>query len=87
MHHTKLFQKRTLLSISLALATLALGNEAYACASCGCSLSTDWGGQGGGGVITSSGFSADLSYTTINQNTPIYGSTVKPSSALINNLI
>jgi hypothetical protein len=74
---------RTALSLTFALAALASGNEAFACASCGCSLSTDWGSQG---VSTATGFSADLSYTYINQDTPIYGSTKNPPSSLINTL-
>ena len=74
---------RTALSLTFALAALASGSEAFACASCGCTLSTDWGSQG---VSTSTGFSADLSYTYIDQDTPIYGSTKNPSASLINNL-
>lgn len=82
MLHRKLFQTQTLLSITLALATLTTGSNAYACASCGCTLSTDWGSQG---VSTAEGFSADLSYAYINQNTAIYGNS-RPSAALINTL-
>jgi hypothetical protein len=74
---------RTALSLTLALATLASGSEALACASCGCSLSTDWGSQG---VSTALGFSGDLSYTYINQSTPIYGNTKNPSAAFLSNL-
>lgn len=66
-------------AVLLPLATMA---DALACASCGCTLSTDWGSQG---ISTMSGFSADLSYTYINQNTMLYGSS-RPSAALINTL-
>lgn len=72
--------------IGLAAATvllpLAAMTDAFACASCGCTLSTDWGSQG---IGTMAGFSADLSYTYINQNTMLYGSS-RPSAALINTL-
>ncbi len=82
MRHTKQLQTRTLLNITLTLTFFVGGSEAFACASCGCTLSTDWGSQG---VSTAPGFSADLSYTTIDQNNMIYGNS-KPSAALINTL-
>ena len=40
-------------------------NQAMACASCGCSLSTDWQGQG---MTTSQGLHLDLRYDLVNQN-------------------
>ncbi len=70
---------RTAIATVLALLPLAALNDAQACASCGCTLSKDWETQG---QTTKAGFSADLSYTYINQNTPIYGNS-KPSSAFI----
>ncbi len=73
---------KKLFSAVLALAAIS-SNQASACASCGCTLSTDWGSQG---VSTAQGFSADLSYAYINQNKPVYGSNTKPSAALINTL-
>lgn len=73
--------KSTLLA-SLTLATLVSGSDAFACASCGCTLSTDWGSQG---VSTKEGFSADLSETYINQNQLIYGNS-KPTDAQVQNL-
>ncbi len=73
---------RTAIAITLALLPLAEINDALACASCGDTLSKDWGSQG---VSTMTGYSADLSYTYINQNRMIYGSS-KPSPALINTL-
>lgn len=80
--NTRHFQPRlrTALSLTFALITLAGGSEAFACASCGCTLSKDWDTQG---QTTQAGLSADLSYTYINQNTTLYGSG-KASSALIN---
>lgn len=83
-HNSTYIRQYPTIFIATVVAMLALTamNNALACASCGCTLSTDWGSQG---VSTMSGLSADLSYTYINQNTMIYGSS-KPSSALINSL-
>ncbi len=75
-------QIRSALVVSLTLATLVSGSDAFACASCGCTLSTDWGSQG---VSTKSGWSGDLSYTSINQNQTIYGNS-KPSAAFVQSL-
>lgn len=72
-------QIKSTLLVSLTLATLVSGSDAFACASCGCTLSTDWGSQG---VSTKGGWSGDLSYTYINQNQMIYGNS-KPSAAQI----
>src|ERR1035437_9149962 len=74
-------QLRTLLILTLALATLATGCEAFACAACDSTLSRDWETQG---ISTKSGFSADLSYNYLNQNQQRYGAS-KASGALINN--
>jgi len=74
---------RNVLATAIVLLALVAINDAQACASCGCSLSTDWGSQG---VSTATGFSTDLSYNYIDQNTPIYGNTKNPSSSLINTL-
>lgn len=55
-------------STILVLLSLWLGlfhSAAQACASCGCSLSTDWESQG---VSHSGGFSADLRYDYLNQD-------------------
>lgn len=73
---------RIAIATTLVLLPLAAINDALACASCGGTLSTDWGSQG---VNTMPGFSADLSYTYINQNTMVYGNS-KASSALVNTL-
>ncbi len=70
------------LSIALALTTITSGSNAFACAACGCTLSKDWETQG---ITTKPGFSADLSYDTLNQNQQRYGSG-KASGALINTL-
>ena len=74
-------QLRTLLILTLALATLATGSDAFACAACDSTLSRDWETQG---ISTRSGFSADLSYNYLNQNQQRYGAS-KASGALINN--
>jgi len=71
---------RTALVLTLALASLASGSEAYACAACGHTLSKDWDNQG---ITSKPGFSADLSYDYLNQNQQHYGSS-KASGALIN---
>lgn len=73
---------RLILAAAAVLLPLATMHDALACASCGYTLSTDWTNQG---ISTMSGFSADLSYTYIDQNTMIYGSS-KPAPALINTL-
>jgi hypothetical protein len=75
-------QIRSTLIASLTLAALAGGSEAFACASCGCSLSTDWGSQG---VSTKLGWSYDLSDNYINQNRLVYRNS-KPSADLIQSL-
>ncbi len=74
--------RRVLMAAALSLLALVATDNALACASCGCTLSTDWGSQG---VSTTPGFTADLSYSYIDQNTLMYGSS-KASSALINTL-
>lgn len=72
---------KTALGFALALATLTCGSEAFACAACDSTLSKDWENQG---ISTRSGFTADLSYNTLNQNQQRYGSS-KASGTLINN--
>ena len=71
---------KTALGLTLTLASAACSSVAFACASCGCTLSTDWRSQG---VSSTPGFYADLSYSTLNQNQQRYG-TSKASGALIN---
>ena len=73
---------RTITATTLVLISFAAMNNAQACASCGCTLSKDWETQG---QTTQAGFSADLSYTYINQNSAIYGSKTA-SAGLINTL-
>ncbi len=59
-----------------------LGNaDAFACAACGHTLSSDWGTQG---ISLKPGFAVDLSYSYINQDQQRYG-TGSASPALINN--
>jgi hypothetical protein len=48
-----------------ALLALACGEQAYACATCGCTLSKDWMGPQLGSV---SGWAVGISYDLINQN-------------------
>jgi len=73
---------RTAIATVIVLFPLVAINDAQACASCGCTLSKDWESQG---QTTQSGFSADLSYTYINQNSAIYGSKTA-SAGLVNTL-
>jgi hypothetical protein len=75
--HTK-----SALCIALTLAALSSTGNAFACAACGCTLSTDWRSQG---ISSTPGFFVDLSYSTLNQNQQRYSSG-KASNALINNL-
>ncbi|MFA6921117.1 MAG: hypothetical protein WC216_04690 [Gallionella sp.] len=72
-------QFKTALGVTLALAAIACTQNAIACAACDSTLSKDWETQG---ISSKSGFSADLSYTTLNQNQQRYGS-AKASGALI----
>ncbi len=73
---------RATLTVTLALATLASGSETFACATCGCSLSTD----GAMGYSTTTGWGISLDYNFIDQNQYRSGSsTISPSAvALVN---
>ena len=51
--------------IALAIAMALPTSAAFACASCGCTLNSDFGSQG---LSTSSGWSVDVRYDTLNQN-------------------
>ena len=63
--------------LTILLADLIASN-AWACASCGCSLSTDWESQG---VPHSGGFSADLRYDYLNQDQLRHGTnTITPAA-------
>jgi hypothetical protein len=73
---------RAVLVTALALTPFFALSNASACASCGCTLSTDWGSQG---ISTKEGWSYDLSDSYINQNTLIYGNS-KPSAAFVQSL-
>ncbi len=57
---TKIF-----INTAIVLAMSALTQQALACASCGCSLNSDWGTQG---VSNQEGFSLDVRFDTLNQN-------------------
>lgn len=82
-HHFPSFRNTLRISI-LSVITLAPGltmSSAYACAACGCTLSTDWSTQG---IATQPGFSASVAFDTLNQNQQRYG-TGSASAGLINN--
>ncbi len=51
--------------LALALAAIMPSGAAFACASCGCTLNSDFGTQG---LSNSSGWSLDVRYDTLNQN-------------------
>lgn len=80
--HTCKFLRIAIVS-TLALLPLAAMNDALACAACGETLSKDWGTQG---ISTHPGFTADLSYSYVNQNQPRFG-TGTASTAQISNLL
>lgn len=68
--------------LTALLACALLGSaDAFACAACGHTLSSDWGTQG---ISLKPGFAADLSYSYINQDQQRYGAD-SASPALINN--
>jgi len=64
-------------TFALGLAFMAYANQAQACATCGVTLSTNWETQG---VVSTQGWSADVTYSYLNQNKQRYGSG-KASSA------
>jgi hypothetical protein len=61
----KLAWRRAPFLAAFALAALASGERAHACATCGCTLSKDWLGPQAGSV---SGWAVGLSYDFIDQN-------------------
>jgi len=61
---------RIVMAAVLAILPLILMNDALACAACGDTLSKDWGTQG---VSAHPGFTADLSYSYVNQNQQRFG--------------
>ena len=67
---------RAFLTLTLAFSTLTAGTDVFACAACGGTLSKEWGNH--------PGFTADLSYSYLNQSQQRYGSGAA-SSTLINN--
>lgn len=56
---------KKLTQIAFAIATAVPTAAAFACASCGCTLNSDFGTQG---LSNSSGWSLDVRYDTLNQN-------------------
>lgn len=83
-HNTGCFQPylRTALSLTLAIATLASGTDALACATCGCSLSSD----AAMGYSTNSGWSASLEYSFIDQNQYRHGTGTVSVNDVYNNV-
>ena len=71
---TKIF-----INTAIVLAMSALTQQALACASCGCSLNSDWGTQG---VSNQEGFSLDVRFDTLNQN-QLWSGKGKISSAAV----
>jgi hypothetical protein len=49
----------------LAMLAILPSSAVFACASCGCTLNSDWGSQG---LASTAGWSLDLRYDTLNQN-------------------
>lgn len=63
----------------LALSSILPAGAAYACASCGCSVNTDWSAQG---LSSAAGFSLDLRFDELNQNRLWSGThSISPASA------
>jgi hypothetical protein len=56
---------KNLTKLTLALAAAVPSSAVIACASCGCTLNSDWGSQG---LASTAGWSLDLRYDTLNQN-------------------
>lgn len=83
--YLKRFRSGARLSAILMFAVPALtaGPSAFACAACGCTLSTNWQTQG---INTTPGFSFNLAYSYLNQDQQRYG-TGKASAAQINSLL
>lgn len=78
IHQSKLTRFKLAATLILILLSAGLfSSTALACASCGCSLSTDWESQG---ASHGSGFSVDLRYDYLNQDQLRHGtSTITPA--------
>ena len=63
-NHT-IFPMKTPTKLVLALAAALPSSVVFACASCGCTLNSDWGSQG---LASESGWSVDVRYDALNQN-------------------
>ncbi|UTH75016.1 hypothetical protein [Chromobacterium sp. IIBBL 290-4] len=71
--------RHALLKLLPALTALAASSGAYACASCGCTLSSDWESQG---FTTQPGLKMDIRYDYLNQNQLRSGTgSITPSAA------
>jgi len=53
------------IQLILALGAILPSSAVFACASCGCTLNSDWGAQG---LSSTPGWSLDVRYDTLNQN-------------------
>ena len=65
IHPTPYTTMKHFSKLCLALAAVLPCSAVFACASCGCTLNSDFGSQG---LSTASGWSLDLRYDTLNQN-------------------
>jgi hypothetical protein len=76
--HTKKIS-RPLPSLLLAILAVMPTSQAFACATCGCSISSDWSVQG---LSSAGGWSADLRYDYLNQDQLRIGTTtISPVAA------
>ena len=69
--------------VAFIIPVFGTATNAFACAACGCTLSTNWQTQG---INTTPGMSLNLTYSYINQNQQRYG-TDAASTAKINQLL
>ena len=70
---------KKLTHMAIAIATVMPAGAAFACASCGCTLNSDFGTQG---LSNASGWSLDVRYDTLNQNQLRQGTgTTSPTAA------
>lgn len=75
---------RVLLLTAVVSSSLLASNTAHACAACGCTLSKDWETQG---ATTKTGFTADVSFDTLNQNQQRYAAGSAPATLINRQLV
>src|SRR5476649_414265 len=69
----------TLFRLLVAALAAVLPCQAFACATCGCSVNSDWSAQG---LASGGGWSADVRYDYLNQNQLRIGTTtISPAAA------